>query len=315
MRHRPAPLTEPEVEGRALWRRRRSSIDSQSQPVPRIVSGAAPVAVGTGLLLIYLPVFGHAVEVWRSDQEFSFGFLVPPIALFLLWHGRAALRASVSTRSRLGLIPMVGGLALLVAGAHTGIHALSGASFLPTVTGATAFLYGIPVSRAVLLPAALQTVSLSLYRGLLDQLGFTLQEWTARGAMVLGRLSGLPVRGSGVDLFVGRDHFVVAQSCSGMDALLALLCLGILCVGLARASFPRRLALLALVLPIILSANVIRVALVLVLSRWLGTVVTTGAGHQALDGVLFICAALLFYAAGLILRCAPRFDATLSSSR
>jgi hypothetical protein len=69
------------------------------------------------------------------------------------------------------------------------------------------------------------------------------------------------------------------------------------------------------VLPIILSANVIRVTLVLALSRPLGTAVTTGVGHHGLDAVLFLIAALLFYTAGLSLRCAPRFGATSSSSR
>jgi len=260
-------------------------------------------------------VFGHALDAWRTAEELSFGFLVTPIVLALLWHRRAALRCSRSTGSGPGLIALISGLLLLLVSNRTGIHVLAGISFLPGVVGLTAYLYGITAARLVLFPVALQAVSLSLYRGLLDQVGFTLQGWTAHGATLLATLIGVPVRRSGLDLFVGDQHFVVAQACSGMDSLLALLCLGAVFVGLTPAAPLRRVILMTLVLPIILLANVVRVTLVLALSRPLGAAVTTGAGHHGLDALLFLIAALLFYAAGLSLRCAPRFGATSSSSR
>jgi exosortase len=212
------------------------------------------------------------------------------------------------------LVVLAGGLLMLLAGSRTGVHALAGASFLPTVLGAVAYLYGTAVARTALFPVALQTVSLCLYRGLLDDLGFALQGLTARATASLAGFLGVPVRRVGVDLFVGVHYFVVAQSCSGMDSLLALLCLGAVFVGLAQAARWRRATLLALVLPIVLSVNVVRVTLVVACAPSLGTTVATGIGHQLLDAGLFGGAALLFYLAAIGLGCPPRFAATPSSS-
>jgi exosortase/archaeosortase family protein len=99
-----------------------------------------------------------------------------------------------------------------------------------------------------------------------------------------------------------------------MDSLLALLCLGCLVVALASAAWPRRLLLLALVIPVVLIANVLRVAVVLVLSLPLGTAAGEGLTHEALSAAVFISASLVLWFACVVLRCQPRFDATPSFS-
>lgn len=125
---------------------------------------------------------------------------------------------------------------------------------------------------------------------------------------------GVPVHRSGVDLFAGNVHLVVTQACSGMDSLLALLCLGVTFTGLVRAPLVRRAVLIALVLPIILAVNVLRVTLVLMLSQPLGLVVADGLLHDLLSASLFLAAIVLFAIAGLGLRCTPSFAVTHSSS-
>lgn len=265
-------------------------------------------------MLAYLPVFGHAFEVWRSDQEFSFGLLIPPTALGLVaWRWKEMVRARVSgPPASLGWV--AAGLGLLLLGNRANLHALAGISFLPVVLGSVAYLYGVEVARLAALPALLLGGGLSLFRGLLSSVGFPLQQLTARLSAATASALGVPVHSSGVDLFVGNVHLVVAQACSGMDSLLALLFLGTLFVGLARASLARRALLVALVLPIILAANTLRVTLVLVLSQPLGLTAAGGLLHALLSVLLFALAAALFAAAALILRCSPPKSATRSSA-
>jgi exosortase len=266
--------------------------------------------VALGIAALYVPVLAHAIDVWRLDQELSFGFLVPPAAAAVVWLRRRRLRSMLATGSSLGLIVLLAGLLLFVAGLRSGVHAIAGVSFLPTVLGAAAYLYGLPVARMLAPPAALLSAALSLYRGLLSPLGFALQDLTARGSATLASVWGVPVRRSGVDLFVGDVHFVVAQSCSGMDSLLALLCLGLLVVALASASWPQRMLLLALVVPVVLAANVLRVATVLLLSEPFGAAAGEGLPHQALSATVLLIASLVLWFACVVLRCQPRFDAT-----
>jgi len=272
----------------------------------QLAGGAGVIA----LLLLYAPVFGHAIEVWRTDAEFSFGFLAPPLVLGLLWQRRAALVASLGPGRNAGLPALFAGLLLYLAGIRSDVHAVSAVSFLPAMLGVAAFLYGSRTARLLSFPVAYLTAGLCLYRGLLNPVGFALQGMTARGAALLVPLFGLPVRRDGVDLFAGHYHFVVAEACSGMSSLLALLCLGALMVGLAQASLSRRALLIALILPIVLAANVIRVTLVLLLSRPFGLAAATGLAHNLLGAALFLSAFGLFFVAGSMLGCYPQSAAT-----
>ena len=274
----------------------------------------AAAAVGCTAAVLYLPVLVHAVGVWSVDQELSFGFLVPPAAAGLVWLRWRPLRASVTSGSSLGLPLLAGGLLLFVAGLRSGVHAVAGISFLPVALGAVAYLYGAGAARILAAPVVLVSAALSLYRGLLAPLGFALQEVTARGSTALASFAGVPVRGSGVDLFVGDVHFVVAQSCSGMDSLLALLCLGFIVAALASAGWPRRALLLALVLPVVLVTNILRVTAVLALSLPFGTAAAGGLAHESLSAAVFLLAGLVLWLACVCLRCQPRFDVTRSSS-
>lgn len=274
------------------------------------MAAAAAGAVG----LAYAPVAWHAAGVWWADPEFSFAFLVPPTAALL-----AALRWSRIVAARgdgraLGLGGLAAGLAMLLVAARSDVHALAGASFAPVVLGAVVYTVGLGPARLLALPVGMVGAGLSLYRGLLSSVGFWLQQATAAASAGAASAVGLPVRRSGVDLFTGGVHLVVAESCSGMDSLLALLCLGALFVGTAQAPPFRRAALVALVLPIILTANVLRVTLVLLLSQPFGTAVAAGLQHQALSAALFLAATLLFLMAGLALRCLPSFAVRPSSS-
>jgi exosortase len=281
-----------------------------SLPAPWVPAAAVACAVAG----LFGPVLVHAAGVWALDQELSFGFLVPPAAAALVWLRRRELRASLAAGSRLGLPVLVGGLLLFVAGVRSGVHAVAGAAFLPIALGAATYLYGLEAARVLAPPAALVTVALGLYRGLLAPLGFAMQELTARGSAALASVVGVPVHESGLDLFVRDVHLVVADSCSGMDSLLALLCLGFLVVALASAGWPRRALLLALVLPVVLVANVLRVTAVLALAVPFGTAAAEGLPHESLSAAVFLLAGLLLWVACVCLRCQPRFAVTPSSS-
>jgi exosortase len=254
-------------------------------------------------------VLAHAFEVWTTDQEFSFALLVPPITLGLLWLRRRALLAAVGRGAAVGLVPLLCGLLLLLASTRSGVHAMAGAALLPTVLGITIYLYGVAAARVVAFPAAFLTASLCLYRGLLNSVGFALQAATARASAGLAGLLGTQVHRSGADLFVGRFHFVVAEACSGMSSLVALLCLGILVAGLTQATVPRRLILLVLIVPIVLAANIIRVTLVLMLSHPFGLAVAQSPLHEVLSAVLFLGAFGQFCLLGRVLGCSLRWDA------
>lgn len=294
-----------------LFEKRQNPVTTQRMPQSGATGAGrvASIVVIAALALLYLPVFVHAITVWATDEEFSFGFLVPPIAFVIVWLRRAALCRALGRGHNGGLILFAGGLLLLLVSARSGIHAIAGASFALTALGAAAYLYGLAAARVMFFPVAFLTVGLCLYRGLLASVGFTLQGLTARYAATAAALVGVPVHRTGVDLFAGRFHFVVAEACSGLSSLLSLLCLGMLIVGFAQTSLPRRLLLILLIVPIVLIANVIRVTLVLTLAQIFGLAVAQGFIHGFFSAALFLAALGLFYLSGSVLGCFSRIGA------
>jgi exosortase len=254
----------------------------------------AGILVAGAIFVVYLPVFGHALEVWQLDPSLSFGFFGPPGAAALLLTRRRQLVTAVASGSRLGLPVLVGGLLMLVAGYASGVHVVSGLSLLPTCLGAAAYLAGLRFANVLGLPLTLLTATISLYLGFLNSLGFWLQQVTAAGAAGMAGIAGTPVVRSGVDLFVGNTHFVVAEACSGMNSLLALLYLGFIVAAFVTPSWPARLLLLASAVPIVLLTNIIRVTVVLVTSGTVGSDLETGLPHEILSAGMFLCAGLLF---------------------
>src|SRR5690348_13352316 len=53
------------------------------------------VALVAAVGVFVWPAFAHAVEVWSTDEEFTYGYLIAPIALAILWWRRNALRDSI----------------------------------------------------------------------------------------------------------------------------------------------------------------------------------------------------------------------------
>ncbi len=269
----------------------------------------AAVIVAIALFVLYLPVFAHAIDLWSVDEELSFGFAMPLVSVGLLWLRRETIRRSLGRGAWAGLPLILCGMALLVVDMHSSIRAIGGASFLLTALGALTYLYGVKTARVSFFPIMFLTIGLSLYRGLFVPIGFQMQGITARYSAQAASLLGVPMRRNGVDLYAGNFHFVVAEACSGMNSLLALLCLGILIAGLAQSALPRRLLLLLLILPIVLVANIARVTLVLVLSQVVGLAVVDSFIHGAFDAVIFLIAFGLFFLVGKVLKCYPRIGA------
>ncbi len=256
------------------------------------------LALRVGLVLalgtVLLPAFVHAVDVWTSDEEFTYGFLIPPIALAIGWWQRQALRRSIGPGRATGLAIVLGAIGLTLVSRRTGIHALAGVAVSPLLVGVAAYLWGWRAARIVAFPAVFLVFGLGLYRGLLSSVGFVLQDVTAGGAAWAGQLVGLNVVRDGLVLHSGTAApvyaFVVAQACSGMSSLLSLLSLAALWMYVTRGSVPGRAAVFAAVLPLVVIANTVRVTLVLVVGASFGENAALGFFHGISSLVLFAVA-------------------------
>src|SRR4051812_4136355 len=102
-----------------------------------LVSRTRLSQLGFALAISWLlwPVVIHAAEVWLTVEEFSFGVLIPPLVVLLVWGRRALLRQAVRRGSPAGLAVVVGALALYLVAQHVAIHAFAGLAVGPLLGG------------------------------------------------------------------------------------------------------------------------------------------------------------------------------------
>lgn len=118
---------------------------------------------------------------------------------------------------------------------------------------------------------------------------------------------GIPVFREGVTLMVGQYQLLVEDACSGMNSMTGLVAISLFYIYLLRdASWRYSLLLVALVIPIAVIANVIRVATLVLLTYFFGDGVAQGFLHMAAGLLLFTSALLLVFLVDSLLSYALR---------
>jgi exosortase len=263
------------------------ALPTPSATATRLLTAMPAFAVLTATAWLIWPALTHAIDVWSTTEEFSFGFLVGPIVVGLIWWRRQALYQSIGRGAWGGLPIVVAAILLYLLAQRVGINALAGVAVSPLLWGIVVYLWGWGAGRVLLFPFAFLVFGLGLYRGLLDSVGFAMQGVTAVGAAGSARLLGVDVIRDGLVLRSEQFAFIVAEACSGMSSLVSLLALAALWTYVARGSVPARLAVILSVFPLVIVANTVRVTLVLLVAAHFGQDAAVGFFHGASSLVLF----------------------------
>lgn len=175
-------------------------------------------------LLLFPDTAWSMVQLWWRSETYAHGFVVYPLAAWLVWRSRSRLRG-------LPLRPSLwGGVFLLAAavgwlfgrvGDLLALEQLAWAVMLPAGVWA---LGGWGWMRTLAFPLAFTLFAVPLGEALVP----TLQDFTAWLTVNLLRLTGIPVFWEGRIFSIPSGDFEVAETCSGVRYLYASLTFGAL---------------------------------------------------------------------------------------
>jgi exosortase len=237
------------------------------------------------LALIYAPNFRDLYGAWTTDENYTHGVLVIPIALLILW-GRLKEVPWERESADIGAAPWWG-WGLLLAAMVVRVAAYEGgflwaetATLLPAIVGLTWAFGGWPLLQRAW-PAILFLVfMLPLPLSVNSLVALPLQRIAATGSCFCLQFSGLWVIQQGNVLHLttlfGTRSLDVAMACSGLKMLMTLAAtVTATVIVLPLMDFPlplwKRLVLLASAVPIALISNIVRI-------------VTTGWCYYYLEG-------------------------------
>lgn len=248
-------------------------------------------AAGVLLLASMYLAFEHAVRAmvqqW-SLEEFSHGYLIPFISLYLAWQRRSALRWQEFRGSWAGVAAVGGGILLGVAGRLATLVIVEYLALIVVIAGLVLALTGWRALRTLRVPLAILLFMIPLPNIVMNALSAQLQLMSSALGVWILRLVGVTVFLEGNVIDLGTYRLEVAEACSGLRYLLPLMTLSFLIACLYRAALWKRVLIFVSSIPVTLVTNSIRIATIGVMVDTWGPQMAEGAVHAVQGWMMFM---------------------------
>ena len=281
------------------------------------MSRRSAIALGilaAATLAVYHPVLASLVRQWASDENYSYGFLIVPFAMFFAWRARSGLAMSPRPHAS-GLFVVTASMVVFLAGQFAAELFLMRVSLLGVIAGSILFLWGPAHLRRLAFPLLLLLLAVPLPAVVLNQIAFPLQLLASRAGETVVSAAGIPVLREGNVLILPDTKLEVVQACSGIRSLASLLTLGLILGKLAEPRRWARVALAVLTIPVAIAANAARVAGTGLAASWIGPQAAEGFFHTFSGWLVFVAAfCALMACARLLARVQPRRPALAVSA-
>ena len=250
----------------------------------------ALAAVFAAIGFVYWRMLSSLVQQWASDDNYSHGFFVVPLALYFAWERRRALATAVARPSAGGAALIALSLALWLAGTFGAELFLTRISLIGVVAGTIWFLWGQEHLRILAFPILFLFLMIPLPAIIFNQIAFPLQLFASQVGEQVISAAGIPVLRDGNILRLPSRTLEVAEACSGIRSLVSLIMLAVvLGYFTERRTGPRILIALSAV-PIAILANAARVAGTGIAAEWVSPRAADGFFHTFSGWLVFIVA-------------------------
>ena len=239
---------------------------------------------------MYGGVVSSLVKQWASDDNYSHGFFVVPLALFFAWERRHSLRTAPLRPSVAGLLLLAVSLLIFLAGRLGAELFLTRVSLIGVLGGIVLFVWGRDHFRVLLFPLAFLVLMIPLPAIIFNQIAFPLQLLASRAGEAVLNVAGIPVLREGNVLQLPTRPLEVAEACSGIRSLVSLLTLAIVLGYFSERRTGRRVLIALSAVPIAILANAARVAGTGLASELVSPAAAEGFFHTFSGWLMFVVA-------------------------
>ena len=247
------------------------------------------------LAFVFLDGLVHAVASWERE-EFSYGYIVPPLTALLVWHALREMRPQESGGSWWGVGLIVFAAALAIPAKVGGMPTFTFYGFIVALYGLALTLYGWHGMRRLLFPIAYLIFALPLPATLYVNVSTTMQLISSVLGTEALRALGYSVFLNGNIIDLGLFQLQVAEACNGLRYLFPLASFAYLTGYLYRGPVWHRIALFIAVAPITIVINSARISLTGILVNYKGISAAEGFMHAFEGWVIFVVGLLFLFA-------------------
>jgi exosortase len=245
--------------------------------------------------LAYLPVWKGLIEVWSRSDEYSHGFLIVPVGLYITWRKRKVLEAMPPMPRNWGLVLVLFALALYVFSYVAGIVTAASLAMVLVLIGSVAYLLGQNHLKALAFPLSLLLFMIPVPGQIYAAATIPLQLLVSKASVWTAARLGMAIYREGNVIHLPGLTLEVVQACSGLRSMVSLLVLAAVFGYFTMTSNLLRTVLFASAVPISIAVNILRVLSLVLAWNWFGAELTKGTGHTV-SGIMVFGFALFFLA-------------------
>lgn len=260
---------------------------------PPAVWASLAVAIAIAVVLFH-DGLAFMVRAWEGQEEYSYGYLIPFVCLFLIWQKKEILQRLPFPGSWAGVGLTFAGILLFILGRLGDVYTIIQYSFVVVLSGLMLAFVGWPGFKVIRIPLLILVFMIPLPGFLNQTLSNELQLISSQMGVTVIRLFGISVflEGNVVDL--GTYKLQVAEACSGLRYLFPLMTFGFIAAYFFKAPWWKRALLFASTVPITILMNSFRIGVIgVTVDRW-GPSMAEGFLHDFEGWVVFmVCTGVL----------------------
>lgn len=227
--------------------------------------------------------WGEMAHQWWNTDTYNHILLVPMVVAWLVWVKRAEITKVEPKAWSPGLALIALAVALWLVGRVWGLNLLAHAGAVGAMQSAVLTVMGPRIGLLLALPLAY----LAFLVPFGDEIIPFLQSVTAEMAIALTRWSGIPAVIDGIYIDTPVGLFIVAEECSGVKFLVAMVTLAVLVSFTRFKSWRRRAALLAASILVPILANGVRAWGTIYIAQFAGVEFAAGFDHIFYGWIFF----------------------------
>lgn len=248
----------------------------------------------TAILVLFIGDWADMAAQWWDSSTYNHILLIPIILGWLVSLRWQQVQKLTPAAWWPGLVPFAGAAFLWLLGSLAGVGQASQLAVVVMAQAAAVTLFGPRVTAALAFPLAYMLFLVPFG----DELIPTLQTVTAKLTMVLLFWTHLPATIEGVFITTPTGYFEVAEACSGVKFLIAMIAYGALVANVCFRSWPRRAAFMAVSLAMPILANGVRAWGTIFIAHYRGIEFAASFDHVFYGWVFFAVVMALVMALG-----------------
>lgn len=225
-----------------------------------------PLVSSIFLILILMTLLsGTATSVatfWWESSQYSYGYLVVMVSVYLIWQRRVLLNDIVPVPSMLGLSVLVALSLLWLVSRLVGVVTVEYVSFIMMFPVLIWAVFGNQTGRILFFPLSYLIFATPIW----EPVAPILQDMTAVVAYKVLQFQGIPTLMEGYYLTIPEGRFLIEEVCGGLRFLLASMALGSLYVYIFFKRNSKRLMVFSIIVFWSIALNWLRVLIII----WIG---------------------------------------------